>query len=347
MRPIAIHERNDGFSVRWIEYCKQHSIPYILVDCYKNDIIDTIKGCSALMWHWYHDDYRDQQVARQLIYCVERLGVSTFPNFNMCWHYDDKIAQKYLLESIGARIVPSYIFYSEEEAMHWVKAATFPKVFKIRGGAGSQNVQFVKNKKRAEYLIKKAFNKGFPLYDSFSGFKQRLWILRRDKNIKAILNVIKGIVRLVYKSGRRDLLPRQKGYVFFQDYLQNNTYDTRLIVVGNKCFGLRRYNRNNDFRASGSGLLDYNPSNIDKRTIKTAFDIAVKINSDCLAFDFLFDSHNDPLITEISYAFPTGDFTDNCLGYWDINIDWHEGRQNLQYLMVEEMVSLIRSKDMC
>jgi glutathione synthase/RimK-type ligase-like ATP-grasp enzyme len=86
------------------------------------------------------------------------------------------------------------------------------------------------------------------------------------------------------------LLPRQKGYVYFQDFLPDNSYDTRLIVIGNRCFGIRRYNRKNDFRASGAGLLDYKPENIDKRTIKIAFDIANKLESDCLAFDFLYDS---------------------------------------------------------
>ena len=44
-----------------------------------------------------------------------------------------------------------------------------------------------------------------------------------------------------------------KDYVYFQKFLPNNKYDIRIVVIGDRAFGFIRYNRENDFRASGSG----------------------------------------------------------------------------------------------
>jgi hypothetical protein len=49
---IAIHERKGSFSDRWIEYCKKHEICHRIVNCYDSDIIDQLKDCDGLMWHW-------------------------------------------------------------------------------------------------------------------------------------------------------------------------------------------------------------------------------------------------------------------------------------------------------
>ena len=46
-----------------------------------------------------------------------------------------------------------------------------------------------------------------------------------------------------------------------------------MIVIGNKCFGSRRFVRKNDFRASGSGLIDDNPENIDINIVRLAFEL--------------------------------------------------------------------------
>ena len=67
-----------------------------------------------------------------------RLLVSLFfPNFKTVWHFDDKLGQKYLFESIKAPLVTSYAFLYKAGALLWANKASFPKVFKLRGGAGS------------------------------------------------------------------------------------------------------------------------------------------------------------------------------------------------------------------
>ena len=97
-----------------------------------------------------------------MIYSLETAGIKCFPDFHTVWHFDDKVGQKYLLESIGAPLVPSYVFYSKKDALEWVEHTDFPKVFKLRGGAGSSNVILAHTPQEARSLIKKSFGKGFP-----------------------------------------------------------------------------------------------------------------------------------------------------------------------------------------
>jgi len=169
---IAIHHNPGSFSDRWIEYCKENNIPYKIVNAYDTDIIQQVDDCTAFMWHHTQCDYRDKLFAKQLIYSLEAKGLKVFPDFHTTWHFDDKVGQKYLLEAISAPFVPSYIFYNKKEAMEWVNQTTFPKVFKLRGGAGSANVQLVPTKKEAIRLVNKAFGKGFSQFNRRGNLKE-------------------------------------------------------------------------------------------------------------------------------------------------------------------------------
>src|SRR5690554_2455915 len=98
---IAIHHRKNSFSERWITYCEENKIEYKIVNCYHNDIIKQIQDCDALMWHHSHRNYMDALFAKQLLFAVAKKGMTVFPNYNTNWHFDDKVGQKYLLESLG------------------------------------------------------------------------------------------------------------------------------------------------------------------------------------------------------------------------------------------------------
>lgn len=168
---IAIHHSPGSFSDRWILYCEKSGIDFKIVNCYSNDIISQLKDCDILMWHFHHSDYKDVLFAKQLLYAVVQLGMKTFPDFSTCWHFDDKVGQKYLFESIGAPLATSYVFYTKKEAFNWIENTTFPKVFKLRGGAGSENVKLVNSTGQAKKLAKKAFGKGFAQFDRLGNLK--------------------------------------------------------------------------------------------------------------------------------------------------------------------------------
>lgn len=93
---IAIYHRVGSFSDRWIEYCQKNDIDYKLVNAFDNDIIQQVKDCDAFMWHHHHGQFKDVLTAKRILFALEQAGVKVFPNFNTGWHFDDKVAQKYL-----------------------------------------------------------------------------------------------------------------------------------------------------------------------------------------------------------------------------------------------------------
>jgi glutathione synthase/RimK-type ligase-like ATP-grasp enzyme len=334
---IAIHNRPGSYSDRWISYCKTKGIEHKLVNCYANDIIAQLADCDALMWHFPNWIYRDSLFAKQLIHTIEFSGKRVFPDSNSCWHYDDKIAQKYLLEAINAPMPPTYIFYSKTEALNWIEKATFPKVFKLRRGAASQNVKLVKSAAQARKLVLKAFGIGFSPFDRKGYLKERIY--RYHELNDSFAGILKGLGRLIIPTEYEKLYDREKGYIYFQDYIPNNNYDIRINVIDNKAFGFKRLIRKNDFRASGSGKILYEKQHFPIETIKKSFELAEKLKSKCIDFDFVYDSNENPLLTEISYAFTLKTY-DPCTGYWDRELRFHEGSFIPQNWMVDSVTAI-------
>lgn len=319
---VAIQHNLGSFSDRWIEYCKKQGIDYKIVNAYDNDIVNQVSDCDAFMWHHHQSNMADTLFARQLIYSLEAKGVKCFPDFNTTWHFDDKVGQKYLLEAIEAPLVPSYVYYSKQDALHWIKKTEFPKVFKLRGGAGSTNVKLAHNKKEAIKLVKKAFGKGFP-QSSFGMVVSESWRKYKEGKI-SFVTVIKCIVAYYFKDDYNKKQHPERGYVYFQDFIPNNTFDIRICVVGDRAFALKRLVRKNDFRASGSGSIIYDKNQIDERCVKIAFETNEKLKMQSVAFDFVFDKDNKPLIVEISYGYAVAAY-DKCQGWWDKEMNWHPG----------------------
>jgi len=338
---LAIHFEKGGFSDRWISYCETENISYKIVNCYDSNIISQLNDCNGLMWHWTLSNYKSVIFARQLVKSLEKKGISIFPDVYTSWHYDDKLGQKYLLEAIDAPLVKSYVFYTKREALDWLEKTTFPKVFKLRGGAGSINVSLIKTKEKAEYLVTKAFGKGFSPINRIHRLEDRIWVLRRDKNYSAFKKVLTGFARIVIPNEVERFSHNERGYIYFQDFIPENEYDTRLFVVGNKCFGFRRFCRKGDFRASGSGLWDPNPIHINKKSINIAFIVANKLGSQSIAFDFIIDGQI-PKIIEISYCFPLS-APDCCPGYWDENLEWHEEKINAEVFMIIDFLKNLKN----
>lgn len=341
---IAIVNRKNSFSDRWILYCKDHNIDYKIVDPYRNDIIQQVKDCDAFMWHFHQSNFKDMQMAVAVLKSISKSGKKVYPNFDTCWHFDNKVSEKYLFEAVDAPLVPSYVFYTEHEAIEWAENTSYPKVFKLKGGAGASNVKLAHTKEEAIDLIRKAFGKGFPQYDWRGVFKEQM---RKYKTKKATL---RDLFRPLYYATKRyptefsHYHQNEIGYVYFQDFIPNNQYDIRVCIVDNKAFALRRNCRENDFRASGSGDMVYDINQIDIRCVKIAFEVNQRLNCQSIGFDFVFDEQNNPLIIECSYGF-TAKCYDACEGYWTSDLKWHIGHGfDFCGWMVEEVIDEIKNE---
>ncbi len=336
---IAIHDRPGSFSDRWIEYCEKRHIPYSRVNCYDSKIITQLKSFDVLLWHWHHADAKAILFARQFLWSAQQMGIKIFPNINTCWHFDDKVGQKYLLESIGAPLVPSHVFYDKKEAMDWIEKAEFPKVFKLRGGASSMNVRLVKTRSEAKDLCEIAFGRGFKVNAGyFSDFSTKVSkVVKKSDFIGKIRRLPISLINIYSNNKMRG---RDKGYIYFQDFIANNEYDTRVTIVGNRAFAFRRRVRKNDFRASGSGNIDYDQAKINMKCVEIGFQVAKRLGAQSMAFDFIEADASTPLIVEVSYCY-VPEPVHVCKGHWDEKLSWHEGSMWPEYAIIEDIIHMV------
>lgn len=340
---IAIHHRKGSYSRRWIDYCKLHNLDYKIVNAYDSNIIEEIIDCDIFMWHYHHADSKDAQFAKQLLFALEQKGIVVFPNFETAWHFDDKLGQKYLFEVLKLPVAKSYAFYDSFTAIQWAKSTVYPKVFKLRGGAGSANVKLARNSKEAIGYIKKSFSRnGWSPYDKKGSLQNRILLYRMKTS--SFLEVMKGFYRLLFPPVQMKYLSNQKGYVYFQDFIPNDGYDLRVEVCCDKCIAMIRKCRMNDFRASGGHLDDFTKENIPKDVIKLAFKVADVMNSQNCALDFVRDRNTgDLFLIENSYCYGVDD-DEFQHGYWDRNAVWHNEKFNGLDWIIEEVINEYRKK---
>ena len=324
-------------------YCDEHKIPYRLVNCLDSDIIAQLASVDALLWHWQHQDPREQLIARQVIMAAEAMDVAVFPNTATCWHFDDKVAQKYLLEAVGAPLVPTHVFYDLSEALQWIDKAVFPKVFKLRRGAGSLNVRLVRHAQEARMLAKQAFAGGFlPVASYRQDARKRFRTARQRRDFFGVVKRLPRTLATIRQLNRA--LGRERGYVYFQDFIPDNQFDTRVTVIGNRAFAFTRNVRPGDFRASGSGDIVYDVHRVRSQCVQIAFEVTRKVGSQSMAFDFVLAANQQPMIVEVSYCYdPAAVY--QCTGHWDNQLQWHKGHMWPQdAILIDLLENLYRHK---
>ena len=184
------------------------------------------------------------------------------------------------LNDKGLKTIRSWCFYSCENVRRILKKEgeqiSFPLVVKTSSGAGSAGVILVHNQRE---LIKRIQKLG---KISFSG-----GIISRKKKLRMQLGKIKRKIlgiKLPYQA-----LPREK--MIMQNFIPNLKCDYKVLVFGEKYYILRRKVRNHDFRASGSGMLEF-PENMTKQEYsvldlaKSAYE---EFDNPFLSIDIAFD----------------------------------------------------------
>lgn len=333
---VGIDHRKGSFTERFEEYCVSKGYKIKIINPYSNNFISEVKKVNVFLWHFSQEDYRTKLIAKKFSYLFQTLNIKTFPDFNTCWYFDDKIIQKYIFESLEIPHVKSYVYYSYHEAVKVLKNVELPIVFKLRGGAGSVNVKLIKNKFRLRYHLIRSFYFGYGLSSRLEQYKNRLWRFRRDKTLASFYDVIKGFLRLFVKSRKERLYGKEKGYFYFQEFIPNNTHDIRVIVVNGKAISIRRGVRKGDFRASGSGLFEpMKEGDIDIKCIDISFVLSEKLKTQSLAVDFVFKD-GEPLVVEISHGFVYYVY-DPCPGYWNRKLEWVSGHLNLQSEILDNL----------
>jgi glutathione synthase/RimK-type ligase-like ATP-grasp enzyme len=332
---VAIHDTPGSFSSKWIEYCTEKKIYFETVNCYDSEIVATMNSFDILLWHHQQSNPKDYFMAKKLLAALEDAGKLVFPNHHTGWHFDDKVAQKYIFESLAIETPKNYVFYDQKSLKEFAISCKYPIVWKLKGGSGSRNVKLVRSESELLSIGTKMFGSGIREYDPMEGLNESI---RRYKLGKMkVIDILKALVHFVYPVKYERMSGKAWGYVYLQEFIPHNDSDYRVIVVKDKAFAIKRYTRLNDFRASGSGYIEYKRELFSDELLKISFDIASKVKSQCVAFDFVYRD-NKPLLVEMSFGFRKEGYY-ACEGYWDSNLNWYEGAFNPYGWIIEDIKS--------
>lgn len=305
-------------SPRWAWLLRAAGCEVRWVDVFRADILEQLRGCHGFMWrHGHLADHR--QIARRLLPVVEReWRLPVYPDQSTCWHYDDKIAQSYLFHAHDIPAPRTWVWFNREQALAWAaKEARYPLVLKLATGAGSSNVKLISGYYDAAMEICRLFTHG-TISLAVEPWAEGRW------HIAGWGNRVRTALRLLLKGAMPPPPPcvhfaweTQKNYALFQEFLAGNDYDTRVTVIGRRAFAFRRFNREGDFRASGSGRLDHDPNKIDERFIRLAFSVADKLRMQSCAIDGLWRGA-EPVVCEVTYTYVSRAVYD-CPGHWELD----------------------------
>lgn len=346
MERIGVCGGANGFAPRWAEALRRRGAEVRELDLLGADPLGQIAGCDGVMWHWYHYPSEIRWAALPILRVAEeRLRMPVFPDLATCWHFDDKVAQAYLLAALGISHPQTWVFWRKADALAWCAKAAYPVVAKLSGGAGSQNVRLIRDAAEARAYVEQCFSGSGILvrHPLPPGTWSQSWA-RLKRAAKRAAQAAPYVFAARYPS-----LPDQtywmphKNYALFQEFVAGNEFDTRVTIIGNRAFAFRRFNRPNDFRASGSGNIDYEPAAVDLRCVSAAFDAARRIGSQSLAFDYFFRGEaREPVVGEISYAYADW-AVEKCAGHWDSGLNWHAGHLWPEEAHVEDFLARIRA----
>jgi hypothetical protein len=317
---------------------KNH-IPYRALDVSDSGFWHEVREVDLFIYRWAQYDH-DRQIALTLIPVLQReLGIKCYPDESASWPYDDKIRQQYLFAAAGFPMAEGWVFYDLQKALRWIEHSPLPLVFKLRKGAASENVVLVRDRRTARGLTKRMFGVGVPT-KGIPGRGNLVWQDMRSS--------VRNLVRVGRDAARRTFpnfkttdrhWEREKNYVYFQKFLPGNDYDTRVTVIGDRAFAFRRWVRRGDFRASGSGRIDYSIKGIDLAFVKQAFAISKHFYYKSMAYDFLYDEERRVALCEASYTY-VDQAVYRCPGHWNSRLEFQEGHLWPAYCQLKDALEM-------
>jgi hypothetical protein len=319
-----------SFSDRWKELANQCGMAVRSVDVFKPGALDSIRGCDGFMWRYGFEE-PDLGFAKRLLPAIEHgMQIPVFPAWKTSWHFEDKITQGYLLEAAGLPTPKTSTFWSEDDALEFCRSTAYPFVAKLTAGIRSNNVVLVNNQRQAERLVSRMFGAGVHT------FHPPQLSLRGRIGRNKVVRTLRGR-RIEHER-------RQAGYFYAQEFLPGNAYDTRVTVIGHRAFAFRRFNREGDFRASGSGKISWEPSEIDLSTVRLAFEVARKLGTQSVAIDGMMKG-DTRLVGEISYTYAAWAL-ERCPGHWEQeaagDLRWVEGHLRAEDAIFDDFVHGLR-----
>lgn len=297
---------NNASAPKFKRFLETNDIPFEEYDINRSDFIEQAKKFDVIVWRIETTYSKQWEAADKLEILDKYLGKMVLPSSEALWVDEDKLRAQYVFKINEFPVIKTFSSHSESEAMKFIENCEYPIISKDKICASGFGVYMLKNKEQATEMCKTIFSTGLKTNEDY--------ILQKD-------------------------------YVYFQEFVPNYGFDLRIVMIGNYFFGYYRYPKDNDFKASGSGIVEKKAIPEDVMILaKKVRDKLPKSNS--LAVDFIKDKRDDKYYiveTSIFVGIETSEqlMVDGIAGrYIEENntFTFEPGRFWLQELMLEDLM---------
>ncbi len=252
-----------------------------------------------------------------MLYVLSRKGAILIPEWRYMRAHHNKALMEMLRDIELADIntgIHSKIYGCNEEFIDNIENVNYPCVFKTAEGAGSNGVALFRNKEQSlQFIEKENCNK-------INSFKQKVLIMLGKIN------------KPIHSNHRNKFI--------IQNFIPNLSGDFKVLVFADKYYILSRQNRDNDFRASGGGRLNYEPE-LPNGILDFSKSIYDTLNVPVLSIDVAYDGKGFYLIEFQCLHFGTATL-EYSTHYYSIN-DGKWVRYEEKSILEREYIKSLRS----
>lgn len=269
------------------------------------------------------DDLFYKSYIEDIIFGLELQGAYTIPSFKYLKAHHNKVFMEILRDQSNLqkiKNIKSLYFGTFEDLSNYKGLLEFPGVFKSAQGSTSTGVRKINSKREAAKYAKH--------FSRTRNIKYELWDLGRS---------------FKYKAYKRESLFRRK--FVLQNFIMNLDKDWKVLIFGNKYFILERRVRENDFRASGSGLFRFT-ANIPDGILDYAKEFYESENVPFLSMDIGFDGNSFYLMEFQALYFGTVTLQKSPFYFENEDIKWNIVHETsvLENVFAEAVVNYINTK---
>ena len=251
---------------RWTKYLRfleTNDFPHGILDIHAHDWIERARAFDIVAGLVSNEINNLEEIRVKYHFLENHMGKVCYPTAAQAFLYENKCLESYISASSGLSFAKTYISHSSRDALAMIEGARYPLVSKVNHSSGSMGVGIVRTPRGARRVIEQAFS----------------------------------------RRGRSIHVPwfRQKNYVYFQEFVPNDGYDIRVILIGDRAFGYYRKVLEGDFRASGMGAVEKRA--LPEGAIRTALEAYRHIRGPQLVVDMVHAPDGRYVIIEFSSFF--------------------------------------------
>jgi glutathione synthase/RimK-type ligase-like ATP-grasp enzyme len=246
-----------------------------------------IGGDPDLMQQRYHLDI--------LEHLVEKYNVDIYPRLALLKAHENKGNQELLKERLGIQSLNGVYLNSLEAAK--ASRHSYPVVYKKTTGAGSSGVSLVHN------------------------YSELATAILKNSPVSTIDKLKLAIRKLKYSPAEYAEYEKSKIRIVpfvLQPFVPNLKHDYKVLCFGDRYYCLKRYVRDNDFRASGSGKLDFERAPVS--LVEYAREMQQLLNP-IVSLDICWDGTKHELIEFQACHFGPSTLT-KSEGYYQFDGEW-------------------------